>query len=508
MNHETTPYRQPGDPPPPPPIELASRLGGAALVMNALFVFVELALGGITPPPSVGQPSVLPGIIDIALGVALLRGNDKVRGWVLARIVIGAVIFGLLSASRRDWWMVASQLVVSLSLLGLIAGRAGRSRMIASLVGLTIYFATATLGLVAMRGGRNLIASTLASVSRDYVSPTPSEVLGVRGRYRLPVPAGWRVHTQANTHASNPLVDQWISDPSTDAHVMVVSETIRPDQFAQPGRLLQVMIDNARRGGTDYRELRRGTLEGRPAVPFADALLTSREGVGSPPLRLEYRFAAIGSGAQMIQVTGFYAASASDATRRSVRDAMTGIEPRAMEGLPGNEGGAAGEPHVVPVQGGVLRGRAYGYTLRVPVGWYLRNEAETRADNPRIDRWLVLPYENATLFVMVESPGAGMEYSPSLYLAEVRRMLSRESVAWRPDEPLRTQAGEGTMLRYEGTVEGVLQTWFVGIIVTPSAAYRITAMCASASLAAREASIRAMISSFSITSAAVPEVRP
>ncbi len=504
MNVVTTPYRQPVEPPAPPPPPLGLRLGGAAMIVNALLVFAETALtagqveAAHDPPGLQGPPMFGAALFDLALGVSLVRGNERFRGLVVVRIVLGLLLHTLLAAARKDWAVAALQVVVSLSLLGLIVGRAGRARMTASLVGFALYLSVATLGLVALRAGPNFIASAVASVSPAYVHPTPSAVQGVRGRYRLPVPAGWMLHTQANIYAVNPLVDQWLTDPSTDAHVMVVAETIRPDQVADPARLLQVMVDNVRTRGTDFRELRRGALPGRPEVPLADAEITPRPEPNTPNARLGYSLAAFVRGPQLIQVTGFYPASATPATKRSVLDVMRAFETLPMEGLPGNEGGADNQPQVTAVDGAVLRGREVGYTLRVAPGWLLRNAAAVHAENPLIDRWLMVPYEGASLFVVAERAEPGTELSPRLYVEALRTSLAGEITAALADEPLRTPAGEGVLLRHQNAVDGTMQSRLIAVVVTPSIAYRVVAVCPTARFAEREAEMRAMIGSFAL----------
>lgn len=510
MTPDLMPYRQPAEPPsaPTPAPAIAPRIGGAALVINGLFILAESALGVADQAEHHGPPLVGPAVFDVGLGIALCLGNERVRPWVLFRTVAGLLVFGALGAARGDWGLVAFQVVISLSLLGLIAGRAGRVRIAAATVTLGLCFFLELIGLVFLRGGLDNLATTAASLNPSFVHPTPAELRGVRGRFRLPVPANWMAVTQQAAHADNALTDQVIAHPATDSRVFVISETIRPDQFMDPQRLLQTMLDNGRQSTTDFRELRRATLPGHEDVPLAEAEATLPPVPGAPaPVRVHYYFAAVVSGAQTIQLTGFHAVTAPEPTGRAVLDAMRGFEVLPMEGLPGNAGGADGRDHVQPVEGNVLRGREFQYELRVSPGWYLRNQADAAADNNVIDRWLLRPYENTSLFVLAERADEGTAFTTELYVDAVRRSLAVESPTWRDPEALLTRGGEGTLLSYDTTVEGRTMRFLVGVVVTPTVAYRVVASCDTTRFAAREAEMRAMIASLGFAPPAPPAPR-
>lgn len=78
-------------------------IGIVLLVFSALTVasfFITQETPGTSD--SIGQ-SPLPTIIDIYLGIELLRQKTKQLNWVLWRAILGLILWGLLSISSQDW---------------------------------------------------------------------------------------------------------------------------------------------------------------------------------------------------------------------------------------------------------------------------------------------------------------------------------------------------------------------------------------------------------------------
>ncbi len=502
MSQDLTPYREPVPPAAPtaPPAEtgvpLAYRVAGVALIVNAVYVLAEAALGVGTFGARAPGMMIGSAVVDVVLAWALLQGSERVRTWILFRIGAGFILSFVTGAASSDWATVAMQAAYAAAVFGLLVGRPGRARLVASLLLVGLCFAGEALGLLVLSGALDRPLASLAAQSPEYVHPNPREVRGVRGSYRLPLPPAWIAHTQASAHAANELNDQWITNPAHDAHVLVIAETIAPDHVADAALVLRTMIDRIRGSGTDARELPHRELAGHPGVPFAEIEVTLSPDGGGASQRLRYRLAAFVAGPQMVQLIGFADARAPARTWQGVSDAMRGFELLPFEGLPNNAGGADGQDHVAAVPGGVLRGRAFDYTMRVAPGWYLRNQAEAAAELATADRWLVVPYSYGTLYVTGERAEAGIVFDHQMYVREFRRVVGPGVTVWRGEEALHLTAGEGTLVRYDAVDEGVRRRWIVGLVTTQTEAYSVVGSSTVEHYAEFEDAMREMISSF------------
>ena len=86
--------------------------------------------------------SVLPAIIDLAIGVSLLRGKPKYRTWALVRAAWHRAVYRC--GVGKDPLMTASQIMIGASLLLFLLGDAGRVRLVA---GGAVFFLYSLLNL-------------------------------------------------------------------------------------------------------------------------------------------------------------------------------------------------------------------------------------------------------------------------------------------------------------------------------------------------------------------------
>ena len=119
--------------PPEDKLTLGQQIAGGLLLVNAIFVLLSEFL--IPADPKLGPlfapgRSVMPAIIDLAIGVSLLRGKPKYRTWALVRVLLGTVLFTA-AAWGKDPLMTASQIMIGASLLLFLLGDAGRVRLVA-----------------------------------------------------------------------------------------------------------------------------------------------------------------------------------------------------------------------------------------------------------------------------------------------------------------------------------------------------------------------------------------
>lgn len=359
--------------------------------------------------------------------------------------------------------------------------------------------------VVAMRSffQSNPLAKAAADLSPDYEHPTPRQIEGIDGRYRLSVPPNFWVRTRAAARSINPLADRWITRPDEDSHILIIAEKIRPDQVMDETRMMDGLVNHLREGSRTLREVRRGTLPGHADVPFVEVETTLNT---LPNLPLNYMIAVYMDGAQVLQLNGFYPRAAPASVRDELIGVMQRFTPLPMEGLPGNEGGAGGQPHLTEVAGGVLQGREFPYTLRVPAGWYLRNREEARVDLAEVDQWLMVPYEGTQLFVVGERLEAGQQLDLDRYAEILREQLSQNVTGFHFIEktPFRAGPHEGFLMRYEAVVDGRPITYLMFATAHGELVFRVTAACSTPRLARREPVMTTLLQSFRVAPSPAP----
>jgi hypothetical protein len=83
------------------------------------------------------------GVIDLLIGISLLRGNSRYVIWAIIRVVLGAIFVSGVAAAQGDVASGAGVLFLSLGFLLLLVGKAGRARagIGAAIVGMTLVLA-------------------------------------------------------------------------------------------------------------------------------------------------------------------------------------------------------------------------------------------------------------------------------------------------------------------------------------------------------------------------------
>jgi hypothetical protein len=183
-----------------PAITVGQQIAGGLLIANAAFVLLSAALIPVDPklgPMFAPSRSIMPALLDVAIGVSLLSGKTKYLVWAILRVVLGTVLFTAL-AWNKDPILAGSQLVIGTSLLLLLLGNAGRPRLVA---GGALFFFYALLnisGVSATVLGVNPLAPIFQTILGD-IEPRPvSLVVGESSHYRVRTPsARWHLRTSA-----------------------------------------------------------------------------------------------------------------------------------------------------------------------------------------------------------------------------------------------------------------------------------------------------------------------
>jgi hypothetical protein len=194
------------------PAERAKRslqVAGAMLVATALLSGVAIAA---LPGETMGSPFAL--VIDCVIGISLLRGDPKYKGFAIFRVVAGLVVYGGMSVVQGDLATLVIQGALSGALLLLLIGVPTPLRMRLGVAACVAVLALLVLGIVGVR----LLP---AMVAGETSAPRGGVVRGVDVPYTIHAGA-MRVRDRATARTENPSADNWLVDLGRDEHVLVV----------------------------------------------------------------------------------------------------------------------------------------------------------------------------------------------------------------------------------------------------------------------------------------------
>lgn len=122
----------PGDP------VRAARIAGAILLASAPAALLA----------STGKTPYLAIVIDVLIGISLVRGNLKYRTWAVVRCVLGALIYGGMSVANGQAIEAVFTTAYTGSLLLLLIGTPGKGRTIAGAIAAGLLTALTYVGLL------------------------------------------------------------------------------------------------------------------------------------------------------------------------------------------------------------------------------------------------------------------------------------------------------------------------------------------------------------------------
>lgn len=143
---------------------------------------------------------------------------------------------------------------------------------------------------------------------------------------------------------------------------------------------------------------------------------------------------------------------------------------------------------------GTLRGVQADYCLELPrSGWYLRDAAVAKKDNPLADRWVTRPDVDAHVMVIAEEvPGAVIpqdKYEAALQREASTRLTGYEMIG---REPVST----GAALHYRGTSQDLRLEYYRGAFTNGSHAYQVVAFATPESFTKVRGEITGIVKSF------------
>jgi hypothetical protein len=281
---------------------LGARVAGVVFCLNSVFGFAEMMVGNNAPDTGLIHSPVA-FLLDLGLGVALIRGMAKWQKIALARVGLGAVLFTGAALVKEDWYGAATQALFSLSLAGLLWKNAGRLRLGASSVAAGLVFLFEALGLYMLHTGKNPIANAVLTMRDDIEPQAVSEVHGERSTWRLSAPPGkWFLRRGPAAAKDNALVDRWLVDPSHDAHLLVIGIPTEPGAAVDIDEVMKGALEDLK-GAPDFRVV-------EPPAPFEIGGVKARMAhtVGTTNnIRIETLLTVMVGNNMIYQITGFAA---------------------------------------------------------------------------------------------------------------------------------------------------------------------------------------------------------
>lgn len=488
------PPNAPMQEPPPPPIvsfeaTLGQRIAGALLIVNAIIVVVQMFVTPTDPtskdPFSSPGRSVLPTFIDVVIGVYLLLKNKKFVPWAIVRVAMGLVILSAIHIARGDLLSAIMQMAVSCSLLLLLIEDASKPRIALGCAFFGIYGLISLSVIGGELTGQNPLASIIQGATGQIEAQPARNITGEKSHYQLTTPSDkWRLRTKEAAHKDNPLADRWLTRPDIDAHVIVIAEKI-PGGTIPPDALTDAVIDNSKKGSTEFKLIDRFPLRTHPE----DGRMLHTQSIVNG-LSIESIVGVVGYYEHGFQIIAFARRTSFAGVESELRSIVESFKPPTDE-RPGAPTDC--EPTAVTRVEGV----AQKYVITAPgEDWFLRTADAAKKDNALADRWLTLPAKGAHILVIAENvPGAVLDiekYADAI-TENVKTGLSGEVTS---REPSKSQPKISRILHVKATVDGTAYEYLYGLFADGPRAFQVVAFSTAQSFDKIEPEFRKTIESF------------
>lgn len=495
------PYARPadaeaGNSPPPGTPETngpARRLAGALLIANALLVLLWIAVAPPAKNPNdaafmLGSKvgSFLPALIDLAIGVSIVRGSPKLVPWAIVRCVVGV----LLSAGiylQKDPFSLVQGVALAAALVALLAGRAGpvRTAIAGSAAGLSLL--TSLIIIAGTAIGTNPLTSLVMAASGD-IEPSPAgHVTGRAAPYELTFPNdSWHARTQAATTRDNVLADRWILRPDKDAHVIVIAER-SPDKLLAVDAYADAILGNLEKIATGVKVLSRGPW---PAYPENGRLVRAegmREGTA-----FEWQYGIVTVYERAYYVTAFATKEAMPALDAEMQAILASFKlPEALlRAMP---------PELEPLPATTVRGNLLPYTLTAPSDrWHLRKPEATKKENAIIDQMLSRPQLDTHVLVIAEQVDPGQVIDLATYVDNVLASIEKgaEKLQILKREPWAKFPRDGVRVHLSVRRNSIDLEYEYGLYARGNRAFQIAGFASQKGFAAAQEEMARLIDSF------------
>lgn len=130
----------------PTKIELTTgqKIAAVVLILNGLSLIAEAVL----TKDKDAIHGLRGALVSIAIGAYLFSGRPSALNWAKFAAIAGGVVFTAINFSQGDMFSAVAQFLFSLSLVGLLFGRAGKARLVLCSLVIFGYFGLEAAGLV------------------------------------------------------------------------------------------------------------------------------------------------------------------------------------------------------------------------------------------------------------------------------------------------------------------------------------------------------------------------
>jgi hypothetical protein len=233
-------------------VPTGARIAGGIFIANGVLTLLQFAGGFADGGPATGGASVISPIFDFVIGGSLIANQSKWLQWAKIRVVLGLVLFSIISFSGGDVAGGVVQIVFSASLMLLLFGNASRPRIAIGSVMSGLVLMLALLGTFMDSTGTNPLGGLTYS---GQTEPVPGGVVtGQLRPYKLTLPnADWLLRKDEFAKGDNELADRWVIRPDVDAHVMVVVEELDDGGYLDVNAYQNAVIENIKATSQNFK---------------------------------------------------------------------------------------------------------------------------------------------------------------------------------------------------------------------------------------------------------------
>ena len=294
-----------------------ARRAGALLCVNFCIVMLTSLIAPAVAGRPLGVSPLIPGFVDLLIGVLLVRGNASVVNWAIIRAMGGLLVFGGINIMNHQFASLPFLAIVTTSLLVLLFGDPRPLRVNLATGAFGIYALMSVLGLMVLSGSGNPITSAMARAQGGVEREPVRKLTGVAKAYKLTFPEGWYLRTAEAAHKNNALADRWAMKAGLDIHVMTIVETValRPGTALNLDLFTDKVVEGIEKVGTGRVELSRTPLEGVPSGLVVHSSVQTQS-LGE----MHYLHGAIVDGADAYQIIAFARSSQWDNVGRELEE--------------------------------------------------------------------------------------------------------------------------------------------------------------------------------------------
>lgn len=232
---------------------LPYKLAGIAFIINGILLLVE----GLMISEDLLPQELSNGIGSIVIGFLLTKGRKNILKFAQISIILGALYYSAVHAANSAYHLIALQLLFSIPMIGLLAGKARKIRTVISTVLLIIFFSLSAIGTIFIATGHNPLSKLLVK-QMGLIHIQNTQIMSQDSTFSLTVPnKQWMMRTRDAINKDNPLASMWFVNPKQDAHVIVIHERVAPTQFLPQVAYEDAILDAAKNYAKNFDIMKR-----------------------------------------------------------------------------------------------------------------------------------------------------------------------------------------------------------------------------------------------------------